>query len=192
MYPLRPALHHPGNRRRPEPKKPKTNAESPCRVSIGQILVKTWPVFFHKESSLSLAFLAALIVFRFFLTNIDLSAVLPGICSGGSDRLDRGISHLGLPDLVLPGNHRRTPSPMGTILPARYRHGFRIHLEHASRPCISSSSPPFLRNFRFVLPSRWLQKVQIGPPWLWHVLIWRVCPVPDDAVDLCSAARKCD
>ena len=41
-------------------------------------LVRTWTAFFRRESATAVVFLIALVTFRFFLANIDLSAVMPG------------------------------------------------------------------------------------------------------------------
>ena len=167
MYPSA-MLHHPViHDARAE--KAKDERRKPLPGFYRQILIKTWPVFFHKESSmLFLAFLAALIVFRFFLTNIDLSAVLLDLLgwlrSAGSCISTWGCQIWYCLETIPKTHHQWATSFRPISARGSNQFGNMMKTWYLFLVAVILVEVPFL------LLAGWLEKAHIGPPWLWHII----------------------
>ncbi len=134
-----------------------------------QVLIKTWPVFFHKDSLVSLAFLASLIVFRFFLTNVDLSAALPGFVLLAPIGWIIVFLTWGCQIWYCMETISTTMDQWDDFLSPDIGAGFEF-IWNMIKTWYLFVVAVILVEVPFLLLAGWLQNARIGWPWLWQTI----------------------
>lgn len=150
-------------------KKVKLTSDSVLPGFYRAALVRTWTAFFRRESITAVVFLTALVTFRFFLANFDLSAQMPGFVL---------LAPIGWITIILTwgcqiGYYMETIAntliDWDEYLIPEIGSGFEF-LGGVIKSLYLFVAAFVLMELPFLMLSNWMQKQQYGSPWMWHAL----------------------